>query len=131
MKKILIVDDDRRHLHATRDLLRIDGYEVLTQEEPLGTTRVVMSERPDLVLLDINMPALSGERLAAILSANRLTRGTRVVFYSSNDEDSLRQSVSRHRVAGYICKGSVPELRRKVAEYLNPDLSPELGYNVR
>ena len=117
-KKILLVDDDRRHLDATKELLEIDGYEVLTQDEPLGTTRVVMSERPDLVLLDINMPALSGERLASILGANRMTRTTRLVFYSSNDEDSLRQSASRHRVAGYICKGSVPELRRKVAEYL-------------
>jgi CheY-like chemotaxis protein len=73
---------------------------------------------PDLVLLDINMPGLSGERLSAIILSKENIKDIPVVFYSSNDEDSLRRVVFERNAKGYICKGSIFDLKKKVASYL-------------
>ncbi|NOZ24966.1 MAG: response regulator [Nitrospirae bacterium] len=117
-KKILVIDDDERHLIITKGLLEEAGHEVITHRNWIGATTAVADTRPDLVLLDINMPALSGERLSLLLRANRRTSRVPVVFYSSNDEDSLRRSVAECGAAGYICKGNISELKRKVEGHL-------------
>jgi CheY-like chemotaxis protein len=83
---------------------------------------MVKEARPDLVLLDMNMPGLSGERLSELLLSNGRTRETPIVFYSSNDEDSLRRAVSEYGVKGYIPKGDIFELRKKAALYLDAQI---------
>jgi CheY-like chemotaxis protein len=115
---ILIIDDDTAHLESTRGILEADGYEVVTHERAFGATNVVRDLEPDLVLLDVNMPGLSGEHLFDIFRANPKTRDTPVVFYSSNDEDTLRSSVVRLGAHGYISKGNPAGLRTSLARYM-------------
>jgi CheY-like chemotaxis protein len=117
-KRILIVDDDQAHLSSTRDILIAEGYEVFTHTHGFGVTNRARELRPDLILLDVNMPGLSGDKLAEVLKANYTTRDLPIVFYSSNDEDALRETVKRYGARGYISKGSVATLRRRVAQYL-------------
>ena len=118
-RKILIVDDDIHLLHTTKELLEIEGYEVTIQGNSLGTIKNIIKSRPDLVLLDINMPVLSGEKIAEILTNEFWNRTTKILFHSSNDEDTLRKAVKTYGVNGYICKGNLSELRRKVELQLN------------
>jgi len=117
-KTVLVVDDDEMHLYTTKELLQDERIEVLTHKNGFGVTNLVRELKPDLVLLDINMPALSGDSLAALLLANGNTSGVPIVFHSSNDEDSLRGLAKTHGVRGYICKGDVAGLRNKVNQYL-------------
>ena len=117
-KKILIIDDDERHLIATKEILEVEGYNVVVQNGFYGITNLVAKLLPDLLLLDVNMPGLSGEMLSTLLLANNRTKDVPIVFYSSNDEDSLRNSVQKYGVAGYICKGDILDLRKKVVKYL-------------
>ncbi len=117
-KTVLVIDDDPQHLSATHDILSAEGYQVLTQQRPFGVTNLIVRHKPDLVLLDVNMPGLSGDGLALILSDNPLCSGTPVVFHSSNDEDSLRLLTRKHGARGYICKGNPHDLRRKVAAFV-------------
>ena len=65
-KTVLVIDDDPQHLSATHDILCAEGYRVLTQQRPFGVTNMITRHRPDLVLLDVNMPGLSGDALALI-----------------------------------------------------------------
>jgi CheY-like chemotaxis protein len=116
--KILVVDDDAAHLTVTKELLEAEGYDVLVHATAFGATEKVITERPALVLVDVNMPALSGEGLVTVLRGRPQTKETRVMLYSSNDEDALRRAADRLRTAGYICKGDPDELRRKVARAL-------------
>jgi CheY-like chemotaxis protein len=115
-KKILVIDDDATHRLCARDILEAHGYEVVLHPRPFGATEKVMTEAPDLVLLDVNMPALSGETLAMLLRAREQTRGTRILLYSSNDEDSLRTSALRLGLGpqGYVPKGDPAALRTAV-----------------
>jgi CheY-like chemotaxis protein len=117
-KRILVVDDDETHLTLAKELLRFEGYDVLIHRTAFGATERVLKERPDLLLLDVNMPGLSGEGLVGVLRQRDETRRTSVLLYSSNDEDALRTAAARLGVAGFVCKGDVRELYRKVEAVL-------------
>ncbi len=118
-KRIVVIDDDEKHLLAAKDLLEDEGYEVVIHQNGFGATNLVKELQPDLVLLDMNMPALSGERLSKLLLTNAGIKNLPILFYSSNDEDSLRKAVVDYGVAGYICKGDIFNLRKQVARYLD------------
>jgi CheY-like chemotaxis protein len=112
------VDDDPDQLFVTRALLEHEGYEVLTHRSPFGVIALIRESSPDLVLMDVNMPALSGIDLAVYLRSDTRTCTIPVVLYSSADEKVLTLAVSRHRLSGYIHKGDITELRRKVSYFL-------------
>jgi DNA-binding NarL/FixJ family response regulator len=116
-KKILVVDDDELHLYTTKELLQDEHCEVITHKSNygIGVTTLVSTEKPDLILLDVNMPGLSGEQLAKLLR----WRNAPFIFYSSNDEDSLRELAVQYGAKGYICKGDIAELKKIVTKYLN------------
>ena len=118
-KKILVVDDDEILLDVTKELLADEKYEIITHREGIGVLNLVSQLQPDLVLLDINMPFLPGDALAMHMKAVSDMDHVRIVFYSSNDEDSLRESVSACGVHGYICKGDIANLRNHVDRFLH------------
>lgn len=60
MKKILIIEDDRNLLNELREFLENRGYEVSSVDNFLRASELVLEKRPDLVILDINLPGISG-----------------------------------------------------------------------
>lgn len=60
MKKILIIEDDRNLLNELREFLENKGYEVANVENFLKASEIALKMRPDLVILDINLPGISG-----------------------------------------------------------------------
>jgi CheY-like chemotaxis protein len=118
MKRVLIIDDDQAHLETTRELLEDEGYAVDLQAGPFGATERIMVTRPDLVLLDVNMPALSGQTLLPILKGREQTKDTPVVLFSSNDEETLRSAALRLGAADWVCKGDIPGLLRTLKRVL-------------
>jgi len=89
----LIIDDDKVPFNVTKALLEYEGVEIFTQSEGYGIINLVSQLQPDLVLIDVNMPKLSGDTLAMRLQSNEDTNHTQIAFNSSNVEDSLRKIV--------------------------------------
>jgi CheY-like chemotaxis protein len=118
-KKILIIDDDPVHLYTAKGLLESISIEVITHQGAFGAIQSVKTHLPDLVLLDVNMPALSGDTLASLIKPFCITNKTPILFYSSNDEQKLLELTAIHGVAGYICKGDSAALRSKVKQQLS------------
>lgn len=116
--RILIIDDDEVVLATTQALLQAVGYEVSTHTGPFGASSVISSTRPDLVLLDVNMPGLSGPGLAALVRRQTRAAGVRIFFYSSSDDEVLQASVDSTGADGYIRKGDRAELREEIARAL-------------
>ncbi|HJW81853.1 MAG TPA: response regulator [Acidiferrobacterales bacterium] len=100
-KKILIVDDDRLVLAAFERGLRNSGYEVSTAESGPQALQVCAETPPDLVLLDIRMPEMSGLEVA-----QRLRRETDVpfVFLSAYDDIEILKQAAEHGALGYLVK---------------------------
>jgi DNA-binding response OmpR family regulator len=59
-KKVLIVDDDKVFLSELKEMLNLSGYDVVEVDNPEDVCRIAFAERPDIILLDINMPQKSG-----------------------------------------------------------------------
>jgi PleD family two-component response regulator len=118
-KKIFVVDDDEKHLLTTREILELAGYEVVVHNSPFRSSEVIKAVSPDLILLDVNMPALSGDRLCSLLKGHSAAKNLPILLYSSNDEDSLRRSVAEFGADGYVCKGDISGLRNLVGRMLN------------
>ena len=117
-KRILVVDDDEALLETTRATLEKEGYEVHLHQSVFGAVSMARRISPDLILLDINMPAMSGEELVALLREGGASTCKQIVFYSSNDESSLRYLTLHYGVRGYVCKGDPGQLKLRVSRYL-------------
>jgi two-component system response regulator PrrA len=119
-KKVLIVDDDEQSLRVTERLLRSAGYDVVTRSDVLGTSFVVTSERPDVVLVDLNMPMVNGDRLVPLMTRGRFEPpyiSPYVVLYSGVDTKVLERAARECGADDYIPKGLVPKnLLARVAE---------------
>ena len=121
-RTILVIDDNAIVLEVTRSTLEQAGFRVVTRDRASGAVVAVLSERPDLVLLDVNMPNMTGDSLADILGRTRATRGTLVVLYSSLPANALRMKALATGAHGFIQKtGAQAELVRQVRAFLEQD----------
>ena len=105
--KIMIIDDDEHMLATARALLERAGLAVSVYAGRFDRLNTVLREQPDLLLLDINMPAVAGDELFALFRGHPTLRQVPVVFFSSNDEADLRHLVRQSGARGYICKSAV------------------------
>ena len=72
---VLVVDDDEPHRRLLYDLLSANCYRVLLAENGRCAIELARQERPDLILLDIRLPDMSGLEVARVLKATSETRG--------------------------------------------------------
>jgi CheY-like chemotaxis protein len=106
---VLIVDDDPIVLEVARERLVAAGYEVHIREEALGTSQWVSSNHPDFVLLDIDMPALSGTELAMLIRRRESTKATAIILHSSLPEVELQTLARTTGALGVVHKTSNDE----------------------
>jgi DNA-binding response OmpR family regulator len=132
-RTILVIDDSEVVLEMTRFTLESAGFRVLTRDRAQGSIVAILHEQPDLVLLDVNMPGLSGESIAEMLQRAGPSRGTIVVLYSSLPANALRMKAQASGAHGFIQKtSSQSELVRQVSAFLEQtDSSGKLRRAVR
>lgn len=114
-QKILIVDDSELVLEIYKNTLQTAGFEVITRSTPFGTASVIANEKPNLVLLDIFMPGLSGDRLAGVVKRDKGIRDTKILLFSDRPADELQSISSSCGADGFIQKTrDHQELVRKI-----------------
>ncbi len=86
--KILVVDDHADSLAAIGLLLELENYEVRRASTGAETLREIERERPDLVLLDLYLPDMSGAEICEILRRRGLLPGLRVAIFSAAHESA-------------------------------------------
>lgn len=122
---ILIIDDEPFILASAALVLREAGHEVHTCEQWAGAARIIRTTRPDLILLDYNMPSLKGDDMCAILKRTMPDVVPRVLIHSSEREDELVQIVARCGADGYIVKSSSAQFVQRVEAELSPATRPD------
>lgn len=92
-KKILIADDAEVFRRLEEGLLRIYGYEFVQAADGAQAVRAALEERPDLVLLDVQMPVMDGVQVLQVLKQDDRTKDIIVVVVTTigrkHDEDIL------------------------------------------
>ncbi len=109
-KKVLVVDDDVLSLKISRARLESAGYDVITSERAIGTLLIIIREKPDVILLDLNMPEIGGENFIQIMQDQFESKSVPVIFHSSIDMESLRQKALQHGALGGISKTNNDQL---------------------
>jgi CheY-like chemotaxis protein len=105
--KILIVDDDAELLETASQLLVQRGFRVVTHRESFNRLNAVRLHRPDLVLMDVNMPFVPGDEIVKLIKDDPELAEIPVVLFSSNDEHTLRLAAREIGAAGYISKSQM------------------------
>jgi CheY-like chemotaxis protein len=99
----MVVDDDPVTLKLTRVRLEGAGYDVILREEAIGTANAIRQHLPDLVLLDVHMPGLSGDALARLIQQDPSLRAC-VALFSSADPELLEELVQKSGAIGWVRK---------------------------
>jgi signal transduction histidine kinase len=81
--RILVVDDDQRNVRLMESILRSSGYPVLKAYDGEEALRTIETERPDLVLLDVMMPRMSGFEVCELLRSRYETRLLPVIMVTA------------------------------------------------
>jgi CheY-like chemotaxis protein len=117
--KIVVIDDSEIVLEVTKGALEGAGYDVVTHDRPAGCVALILHEKPDLVLMDVNMPGLGGDTIVSVLGKAAPTSDTVVLLHSSLSAEVLRTKSATAGAHGFIQKsGDLFGLVREVNRWL-------------
>ncbi len=104
MKKILIVEDEKAIAMTLSTRLKAAGYTVINAFDAIGGVSLAQRETPDLVLLDLTMPAGGGLRVAERVRALPKTSTTPIIFLTASKDPALRESAMTHAPVAFLEK---------------------------
>ena len=119
MAKILVIDDEQNLRRLTQVNLEANKYEVITATTGTEGLKLAEQMHPDLVLLDIRMPDMSGWDVLMALKMNRKLKKIPVVIMSASPPYKDEQSLRNLRASGWLMKPfSVEDLLQQVKQLL-------------
>jgi two-component system, cell cycle response regulator DivK len=120
-KRILVVEDQEDNMQILRDLLSNAGYEMIEAQDGEAGVRIAVSERPDLILMDIQLPLLDGYEATRRIRADPALRATPIIVITSYALSGDEAKAYAAGCDGYVSKPYSPrQLLAKIREYL-PD----------
>lgn len=119
---VLVIDDCRLTREITRDLLEEAGFKVVTAECALSANPLIdATPPPDLILMDVVLPEVSGDRKVRRLKAREVSRAIPVVLISTKPREELKQLAARSGADGFLQKPlSRALLLEEIGRLLNP-----------
>jgi len=117
-KTVLIIEDDDLNMKLFNDLLQAEGYDTVQAKDGRQAVDLVRETRPDLILMDIQLPEISGIELTKTIKADAALKDIPIVavtaFAMKGDEERILEG----GCDGYIAKPiSVPNFLETVAQF--------------
>lgn len=110
MSKILIVDDSPTQLYSLRQIVERGGHQILTAESGEKAIELATDENPEVILMDIVMPGMSGYQATRKLGRADATRHIPVIFVTAKDGEADRAWGLRQGASEYVTKPVNPTL---------------------
>ena len=119
MPKILVIDDDSTVRRLVKDVLELEGFDVLTAEDGFAGLRAIESAMPDCVILDVMMPGIDGHSvLQRIRSGGGAGRHLPVVMLTAAAGDDQAWRAWTEGVDYFLSKPFEPEELLRFLDYL-------------
>lgn len=113
--KILIVDDDVDLANLLAERLKEHEYDIVVAHDGFQAIKLAHSERPDIILLDILMPAGGGINTFKNLASSEHTVGIPVIFITAYDTEEIRQNVLNMGAKDFFAKPfKMEEILKKI-----------------
>lgn len=108
-KKILIIEDNEQNIYLATFLLEKQGFEVVQARNGREGLESAVSERPDLILLDIQLPVMDGYEVARRLKGSEETKSIPIIAVTSYAMAGDRETILAAGCEGYIEKPIDPD----------------------
>lgn len=116
VKKILIADDNRQIRLLVSVALRSGGYQLIEAEDGEAALETAVSERPDLVLLDVTMPKLDGFEVLHFLRKRPETTGVPVIMLTTAAQEADIERGRQEGAQDYVTKPFEPAVLRETVQ---------------
>ena len=105
-RRVLIVDDSEIVARLLREELEAKGFEIQYAPDAEKATSIILKRqtRPDLILLDINMPKVDGGQFCRFVKKNEMFKSIKVIFCSGEDKEKMKKLVAECGADGFISK---------------------------
>lgn len=118
-KRVLVIDDDEIARELLSEELEKAGFDVSVLASAIGASRLIRAKEVDALVLDVNMPAMSGDKLATLLRQNPRFSALAVVLVSGADTTKLGHIASAVGADAVVNKKDIRrDLARTVSEAL-------------
>jgi DNA-binding response OmpR family regulator len=115
MSGVIIVDDDKSIGTGLTMLFEIEGIAARATSSPFELPFLVSEMDPDVILIDLSMPALSGEAVLRTLARRKLRSKAAILIFSGRDAQTLATLAEDLGADGFICKtDDVDQIVRKI-----------------
>lgn len=119
--KIAIIEDDQFIAQMYRIKFEAEGYEVETAENGKLGLELAENMKPDIILLDIMMPEMTGDKMLAELRKTAWGKNTKVIILTNMGEQEIPPQVTALGVSAVILKADMTP--RQVAELVKSELA--------
>lgn len=124
-KKVLLVDDSATILMMERMILSRLPYDCVTATNGEDAVALALSERPDLILMDVVMPQMNGFDAVKRIREQEVTRDTPIIMVTTRGEMENIESAYALGCNDYVTKPiNSAELMAKMRNFLQPDQVP-------
>ena len=103
-KKVLLVDDSATVLMVEKMILAKGPFEIVTARDGLEAVAKSLTEKPDVILLDVMMPNLDGLSACAAIRAQPETAGIPIIMVTTRGEEQSIETAFRNGCTDYVTK---------------------------
>jgi two-component system, sensor histidine kinase and response regulator len=121
MTKIAVIEDDQAISQMYRFKFETDGYDVQTAENGKLGLELAESMKPDIILLDLMMPEMTGDEMLAKMRKTSWGKNIKVIILTNMGEQEIPDSVKQLNVSAVILKADMTP--RQVAELVKKQLA--------
>lgn len=107
---VLVIDDSEIARAEMTRVLSEAGHRVVALASPIGATRAIIQHRVDAVVIDLLMPSMRGDRLAALFRGNPRFETLGVVLVSGEDRQELTRLLEEAEADAVVSKADLPRL---------------------
>ncbi|MDO8281200.1 MAG: response regulator [Thermodesulfovibrionia bacterium] len=117
-KKILIVEDNEQNRRLMRDILKYYGYEIIEAENGDEGIKMTKIHKPDLILMDMQMPVMDGFAATQILKKDAETKNIKIIAVTSfamvGDKERIMGAGADDYIAKPIDTRQLPKIVEKI-----------------
>lgn len=104
MAKILLADDEADTISLFKDALEEEGYTIVTARDGLDVLRLIQAEMPDLLILDLRIPGLDGERILSRLTRDKLAPAIKVFVLTGFNDFNVTKERIKNKFGGLVAE---------------------------
>lgn len=119
--KVLLVEDNQMNKVLVREILSLRGYEIIEANTGLEAIKALAGARPDIILMDINLPGMDGITATRIIKSDEKNNGIPILALTASALKGEEDGILSHGFDGYVSKPiEVKNLLAKVSQLLKP-----------